>query len=100
MRPRKGEVEAMVALLDAPASDIDQLAKDALALAWDAAADRDQYGVVVDQPGVGVSLHGPFASTSEARRFLDRFPFAGPHRPRVLVQRMTVNVDTTEGVLT
>lgn len=89
----------MVALLDAPADDIDQLAKDALALAWDAAARRDQYGVVIDQPGVGVSLHGPFTSPSQARRFLDRFPFAGPARPRVLVQRMTTDGDTTEEVL-
>lgn len=88
----------MVALLDSPADDIDQLAKDALALAWDAASRRDQYGLVIDQPGVGVSLHGPFESSTAARRFLERFPFAGPARPRVLLQRMTVNGDTTEGV--
>lgn len=89
----------MVALLDAPADDIGQLAKDALALAWDAAAKREQYGLVIDQPGVGVSLHGPFASPSQAHKFLDRFPFAGPARPRVLVQRMTTDGDTTEEVL-
>lgn len=90
----------MVALLDSPAEDIEQLAKDALVLAWDAAMVRDRYGLIIDQPGVGVSLHGPFDSSSAARRFLDRFPFAGPARPRVLLQRMTVDVDTTEGVLT
>lgn len=88
----------MAALLDAPADDVDQLAKDALSLAWDAAMVRDWYGLVIDQPGVGVSLHGPFESSSAARRFLDRFPFAGPARPRVLLQRMTTNSDTTEGV--
>lgn len=89
----------MVALLDAPAEDIDQLAKDALALAWDAAAKRDRFGVVIDQPGVAVTLHGPFNTVTEARRFVDRFPFAGPARPRVLVQRMTTDGDTTEEVL-
>lgn len=88
----------MVALLDAPASDIDQLARDALALAWSAASRRERYGLVIDQPGVGVTLHGPFNTTTEARRFLDRFPFAGPARPRVLVQRMTIDDDSTEGV--
>lgn len=88
----------MVALLDAPADDVDQLAKDALALAWDLADQRDRYGLVIDQPGVAVTLHGPFTTSSEARRFLDGFPFAGPHRPRVLVTRISNHVDTTEGV--
>lgn len=88
----------MVALLDAPADDVEQLAKDALTLAWDLVEQRDRYGLIIDQPGVGVTLHGPFTTSSEARRFLDRFPFAGPHRPRVLVTQISTRVDTTEGV--
>lgn len=97
MRPRKAEVEAMVALLDAEHADIEQLAKQALALAWDLAAERKRYGLIIDQPGVGVTIHGPFESDSQVSKFIASFPFAGPERPRMLVSAMNgKDDDTTE----
>jgi hypothetical protein len=95
VRPRKAEVEAMVRLLDNPADDVETLAKEVLGLAWALADARDRVGVVIDQPGVAVTLHGPFDSVTQAHRFLDVFPFAGPARPRVKVSRLSAKVDTT-----
>lgn len=86
----------MVALLDEPAVDVDQLARDVLLLAWELLQARDRVGVVIDQPGVAVTVHGPFESRSQADRFVRGFPFAGPARPRVLVQGMTSTI-LTEG---
>lgn len=86
----------MVALLDTPSDDVESLARDALTLAWSLAQARPRVGMVIDQPGVGVTLHGPFDSQAQASKFLRGFPFAGPHRPRVLVQTMTTDSDTTE----
>ena len=97
MKPRKAELESMVALLDTPSDDVESLARDVLTLAWSLAGARSRVGMVIDQPGVGVTLHGPFDSHAQASRFLRGFPFAGPHRPRVLVQTMTTDSDTTEG---
>lgn len=97
-RPRKAEVEAMVDLLDRDWEDITDTAKAVLALAWELADARDHFGMVLDQPGVAVTLHGPFDSRSQADKFLRTFPLAGPARPRVLVAQMTNVSDTTEGL--
>lgn len=79
----------MVALLDAEWADVEALAKEALVTAWELAEKRKRYGIVLDQPGVGVTLHGPFDSESQASRFLKGFPFAGPGRARVLVAALS-----------
>lgn len=88
----------MVDLLDRDWEDITDTAKAVLALAWELADARDHIGVVIDQPGVAVTLHGPFDSKSEANRFLNGFPFAGPARPRVMVAGMGHDTNTTEGM--
>lgn len=99
MRPRKNEVEAMVALLDREADDIDVVAKQALTLAWDLAAQRKRFGVVIYQPGVSVTCHGPFETVNQADRFLTTFVGAGPDPARVLVVPMNgADDDTTEGL--
>lgn len=95
MRPRKAEVEAMIALLDAEYADVEALAKDALVRAWELAEARKRYGVVIDQPGVGVTLHGPFDTTTQADRFLKAFPFAGPAKPRVMVTGISTDLEDT-----
>lgn len=88
MRARKVEVEAMTALLEAEHEDVELLAKQALALAWSLADQRTRIGLVIDQPGVGVTLHGPFDSDSQVKRYVRDFPFAGPAVPRVLISTL------------
>lgn len=86
----------MVALLDAPAGDVETLARDVLAAAWSMLGERTRYGLVLDQPGVGVTLHGPFDTRAQADKWLRGFPLAGPGRPRVLVAEIsTTHGDTT-----
>lgn len=87
----------MVDLLDREWSDLDDMARAVLVLAWELADARTHVGVVIDQPGVAVTLHGPFDSQSEAGRYVRTFPFAGPARPRVMVATMTADTDTTVG---
>ncbi len=96
MRPRKAELEAVVALLDEPADDVESLARAVLMLAWDMLQARDRVGVVLDQPGVAVTLHGPFESRTQADRFLKAFTYAGPARPRVLVAPMTGSLPASD----
>lgn len=96
MRPRKHEVDAIVGLLDEPADDVESLAKAVLTLAWDLLQARDRVGVVLDQPGVAVTLHGPFESRVQANRFLQGFTAAGPERARVLVAPMTGTAPVTD----
>lgn len=88
----------MVDLLDREWSDLDDMARAVLTLAWQLADARTHVGVVIDQPGVAVTLHGPFDSRSQADKFLKGFPFAGPARPRVMVAAMTGDSDTREGL--
>lgn len=79
----------MVRLLDADVPiSLDDMARDVLELAWMLAEGRPKMGIIIDQPGVGVTLHGPFETPAQAQKYLTRFPFAGPARPRVLVTRM------------
>lgn len=86
----------MVALLDAAHGDVAELARQVLVTAWGMAAQRQRFGLVLDQPGVGVTLHGPFDTRHQAETWLRKFPLAGPHRPRVLIAEIsTTNGDTT-----
>ena len=94
MRPRNTELAAMIKLLDREHDSVDDLAREALMLAWSLSEGRDWFGVVIDQPGIGVTLHGPFESKNAAGKFLERFPFA-MGRPRVLVARQTTRVGDT-----
>lgn len=97
MRPRKVEVEAMVALLEAEHDDIEVLAKQALGLAWSLADQRTRLGLIIDQPGVGVTMHGPFDSVPQVHRYIRSFPFAGPATPRLKVSKlMGPDSDTTD----
>lgn len=76
MRPRKAEREAMVKLLETEHDDIELLASEALNLAWDHLIDRQWWSVIINQPGVAVTAHGPFESVSQCERFIKVFPAA------------------------
>lgn len=96
MRPRKAEVDAMVALLEAEHEDVGIMAKDVLSLAWDKLIDRDWWCVILNQPGVAVTAHGPFESKTVAERYLKKYP-AAVVEPRVYMFRM-MGVTSVEGV--
>ena len=82
-------MEAMVKLLDADVPiSLEDMARDVFELAWMIHDARPKMGIIIDQPGVGVTLHGPFETPAQAQKYLTRFPFAGPGRPRVLITRM------------
>ena len=82
-------MEAMVRLLDADVPiSLDDMARDVFELAWMIHAGRPKMAIIIDQPGVGVTVHGPFETPAQAQKYLTRFPFAGPARPRVLITRM------------
>lgn len=88
VRARKGDVVAMVGLLEAEHGDVEELAKQALALAWSLGEARPKMAAIIDQPGVGVVVAGPFETPAQASKYLDRFSFTGPGRAKVLVTRM------------
>ena len=96
MRPRKAEVDAVVALLEAEHEDVGILAKEVLSLAWDKLIDREWWCVILNQPGVAVTAHGPFESKTVAERYLKKYP-AAVAEPRVYMFRM-MGVTSVEGV--
>ena len=82
-------MEMMVKLLDADVPiALDDMARDVFELAWLIHDARPKMGIIIDQPGVGVTLHGPFETPAQAQKYLGSFPFAGPGRPRILITRM------------
>lgn len=79
MRVRKGERDAMVALLEADHEDVEALATDVLNLAWSTMMDRAWWCVLHQQPGVWMSTHGPFESKAQADKYMTtRLIGAGP----------------------
>lgn len=95
MRPRKAEIDAMVALLEAEHEDVGVMAKDVLSLAWDKLIDRDWWCVILNQPGVATTAHGPFESKAVVERYLKKYP-AAVAEPRVYMFRM-MGVTSVEG---
>lgn len=96
MRPRKAEVDAVVALLEAEHEDVGILAKEVLSLAWDKLIDREWWCVILNQPGVAVTAHGPFESKTVLERYLKKYP-AAVKEPRGYMFRM-MGVTSVEGV--
>ena len=78
----------MIELLDQPADDIEALAKQALALAWDLADQRDRYCLVMDQPAVGVVTYGPANTRNELMRAIGNQIIASKEPARALIMRM------------
>lgn len=76
MRVRKAEREAMTALLEADHEDVESLASEALMVAWEKLIDRDWWCVIISQPGVAVTAHGPFESIANCEKYLKAFPAA------------------------
>ena len=76
MRPRKAEKEAMISLLERDHEDVESLATDALNLAWSHLIERQWWSVMINQPGVAVTAHGPFESVSQCEKFIKAFPAA------------------------
>ena len=96
MRPRKAEVDAVVALLEAEHEDVGILAKEVLSLAWDKLIGREWWCVILNQPGVAVTAHGPFESKTVLERYLKKYP-AAVKEPRGYMFRM-MGVTSVEGV--
>lgn len=72
MRPRIAEVRQITAILDAPSDDVEDLAREVLAKAWQLADEREKWCVVVHDPGVGVYVEGLFASKIEVDRAIKK----------------------------
>jgi hypothetical protein len=89
-------VDAVVALLEAEHEDVGILAKEVLSLAWDKLIDREWWCVILNQPGVAVTAHGPFESKTVLERYLKKYP-AAVKEPRGYMFRM-MGVTSVEGV--
>lgn len=81
MRPRAAEVKAMTALLDAEHHDVEQLAREALALAWELLRQREQWCLVLEQPSVGLTVHGPGSSAAEVTKAIGKTIIAAGPEP-------------------
>lgn len=93
MRPKVAEIRSMVALLDVEHENVDDLAREVLVKAWDLFAERDRWVCVLDQPGIGVTVHGFRDTKNQMMREIGKgVVLAGPERPRVLVTRL-ISVD-------
>jgi hypothetical protein len=68
MRPRKNEVQHMVELLEAEHEDVEELAFRALDEAWELMRQREVWCMIVDDPGAGTVVWGPYESESQVRR--------------------------------
>ena len=86
----------MVALLEAEHEDVGVMAKEVLSLAWDKLIDREWWCVILVQPGVAVTAHGPFESKAVVERYLKKYP-AAVADPRGFMFRM-MGVTSVEGV--
>lgn len=72
MRPRKKEVERIVGLLEAEHEDVEELAFVVLDEAWDLLQQRETWCVVVDNPGAGTVVWGPYESESQSKRAIGK----------------------------
>jgi len=72
MRPRKNEVQRVVALLEKEHADVEELAFQVLNVAWELLQQRETWSVIVDNPGAGTVAWGPYESESQARRAIGK----------------------------
>ena len=102
VRPRVTELREMSTILDPDGvGDPDEnklLAHELLVKAWQLFDLRDRFVLVLDQPGVGVVVHGPFGTVNELKKAASStIVAAGPERAKAAVFRLLG--DTTEGLL-
>lgn len=72
MRPRKNDVQRMVALLEAEHEDVEELAYRVLEDAWDLLQQREVWCCVVDDDGAGTVVWGPYESETQVRRAIGK----------------------------
>lgn len=71
----------MTALLDAEHADVEQLAREALTLAWELLGQREQWCLVLEQPAVGITVHGPASSPAEITKAIGKSIIAAGPEP-------------------
>lgn len=72
MRPRKNDVQRMVALLEAEHEDVEELAYRVLEDAWDLLQQREVWCCIVDDDGAGTVVWGPYESETQVRRAIGK----------------------------
>ena len=71
-RIRPTEHKAIVALLDAPADSVEDLATDVLLKIDELREARPDWFIVKVDPGVAVTLHGPYITRNAAKKEIER----------------------------
>lgn len=77
----------MISLLEQDHEDVESLAHEALTLAWSHLIDRQWWSVMISQPGVALTAHGPFESVAQCEKFIKAFP-AAVKNARPMIFRM------------
>lgn len=72
MRPRKNDVQRMVALLEAEHEDVEELAYRVLEDAWDLLQQREVWCCIVDDDGAGTVVWGPYESETQVRKAIGK----------------------------
>lgn len=97
-RVRPTEHKAIMALLDAPAISVHELATDVIQCIDRLREDRKDYFIAVVDPGVGVHLHGPYVTRAAAKKEIEKNDvYAASKGATGLVLQRIPSVD--EGVL-
>ena len=89
MRPKVSEVRKIVELLDREHEDIDDLARTVLQAAFDMAAGREQWVVVMQDARLGSFVFGPYDTENKARKAIGtEIVSPGPEPAKGLVRRI------------
>ena len=97
-RVRPTEHRAVVELLDAPATSVEDLATDVIQAIDTLRAKRNDWVVVVYDPGVAVHVHGPYLTQNAARKDIGNNVFAASPGAYALVLPLITDIE--EGVET
>ena len=97
-RIRPTEHKAIVALLDAPAASVEDLATDVILKIDELREARADWYIVKVDPGVAVTLHGPYLTRNAAKKEIERGDlFAASKGATALILQRIPSVE--EGVL-
>lgn len=89
MRPKVSEVRKIVELLDREHEDVDDLARTVLQAAFDMAASREQWVVIMQDARLGSFVFGPYDTENKARKAIGtEIVSPGPEPARGLVRRI------------
>lgn len=92
-RVRPTEHRAVLALLDAPAESVEELATDVIQAIDELRAKRRDWVVVVHDPGVCVHVHGPYVTQAAAQRDIGRNVFAASDGAHALVLPLLTEIE-------